>query len=186
MRLEPALTLPTGRRSAATRQHGTAVGSVSWVWADVLRVAPILVFLLSITVVAELADAAACSSRPRRSRAGGAALGAAALAAARGPRRRMHDPALAQPTAVLLACGPHCVARHLGLKPWPLRLRDRVASHTASLLLRCRTTTNLLLVDSSAGAWRPVRTDVATALVSIVVSVVLLWLWYAGRCAAAS
>ncbi len=151
---------------------------MSWVWADVLRVAPILVFLLSITVVAELADAAGVfeSAASLASRQGGGSvlrLWLLLVGLAAGCTILLS----LDTTAVLLTPVVLTVARHLGLKPWPFALATVWLANTASLLLPVSNLTNLLLVDQLGWSvatyvgrmWLP-------ALVSILVSVVLLWL----------
>jgi arsenical pump membrane protein len=143
------------------------------------RVAPILVFLASITVVAELADAA------------GVFEAAAAVAArhGRGSVRRLWllVVLLAAVTTVLLSLDTTAVlltpvvlalASRLSVRPWPLALATVWLANTASLLLPVSNLTNLLLVNRlgwSAGhyaarMWLP-------ALVAVGVSVALLgWL----------
>jgi arsenical pump membrane protein len=140
------------------------------------RVAPILVFLASITVVAELADEA------------GVFEAAAAVAARRGHgsvrRLWLLVVAIAAATTVLLSLDTTAVlltpvvlalASRLSVRPWPLALAIVWLANTASLLLPVSNLTNLLLVDRlgwSAGRyaarmWLP-------ALVAVAVSVLLL------------
>jgi arsenical pump membrane protein len=140
------------------------------------RVAPILVFLGSITVVAELADEA------------GVFEAAATLAARRGGgsvrRLWLLVVAIAAATTVLLSLDTTAVlltpvvlalAARLSVRPWPLALATVWLANTASLLLPVSNLTNLLLVDRldwSAGRyaarmWLP-------ALVAVAVSVGLL------------
>jgi arsenical pump membrane protein len=151
---------------------------VTWVWADVVRVAPILVFLLSITVVAELADEAGVfdSAASLASRRGGGSvlrlwLLLVGLAAACTVLLSLDT------TAVLLTPVVLTVARHLGLRPWPFALATVWLANTASLLLPVSNLTNLLLVDQLGWSvatyvgrmWLP-------ALVALLVSVLLLLL----------
>lgn len=140
------------------------------------RVAPILVFLASITVVAELSDDA------------GVFEAAAAVAARRGTgsvlRLWLLVVAIAAATTVLLSLDTTAVlltpvvlalASRLSVRPWPLALAVAWLANTASLLLPVSNLTNLLLVDRlgwSAGRyaarmWLP-------ALVAVSVSVLLL------------
>jgi len=147
-----------------------------WVWDTLTRVAPILLFLLTITVVAELADAA------------GVFESAASLAArgGRGSERRLWllVVVLATVTTVLLSLDTTAVlltpvvlalAVRLGLPPWPFALATVWLANTASLLLPVSNLTNLLLVDRlhwsvltyTARMWLP-------ALVAVVVSAVVL------------
>ncbi len=146
-----------------------------WVWDTLTRVAPILLFLLAITVVAELADAA------------GVFESAASLAArtGRGSERRlwMLVVVLATVTTVLLSLDTTAVlltpvvlalAVRLQLPPWPFALTTVWLANTASLLLPVSNLTNLLLVDRlrwsvrtyTARMWLPALVAVAaTALV---------------------
>ena len=147
-----------------------------WVWESVARVTPILVFLLGITVVAELADAA------------GVFASAAGLAARGGKgsvlRLWLLIVVLGTCTTVLLSLDTTAVlltpivlalASRLGIAPWPFALAIVWLANTASLLLPVSNLTNLLLVDKlhwsvahySGRMWLP-------ALVAIVVSVGLL------------
>ena len=140
------------------------------------RVAPILVFLASITVVAELSDDA------------GVFEAAAAVAARRGNgsvrRLWLLVVVIAAATTVLLSLDTTAVlltpvvlalASRLSVRPWPLALAVVWLANTASLLLPVSNLTNLLLVDRlgwSAGRyaarmWLP-------ALVAVAVSVLLL------------
>ncbi|HET7900500.1 MAG TPA: SLC13 family permease [Candidatus Nanopelagicales bacterium] len=151
---------------------------MTWVVDDVLRVAPILVFLLSITVVAELADAAGVfeSAASLASRQGGGSvlrlwLLLVGLAAACTVLLSLDT------TAVLLTPVVLTVARHLGVRPWPFALATVWLANTASLLLPVSNLTNLLLVDQVGWSvatyvgrmWLP-------AIVAIAVSVGLLLL----------
>lgn len=151
---------------------------MTWIWADVVRVAPILVFLLSITVVAELADAAGVfeSAASLASRQGGGSvlrLWLLLVGLAAGCTILLS----LDTTAVLLTPVVLTIARHLGLRPWPFALATVWLANTASLLLPVSNLTNLLLVDQ-------LRWSVATyvgrmwlpALVALGVSVLLLLL----------
>ena len=149
---------------------------MSWVWQDVARVAPILLFLLTITVVAELADAAGVfeAAASTASRQGGGSV----------PRLWLLLVGLGvactvllslDTTAVLLTPVVLTVARRLGVRPWPFALATVWLANTASLLLPVSNLTNLLLVDRTGWSvahyvgrmWLP-------ALVAIGVSVALL------------
>lgn len=148
----------------------------SWEWLTVTRVAPILVFLLGITIVAELADAAGVFE-------------AAARLAARGGRGSVRGLWLLvvllgtvttvllslDTTAVLLTPVVLALAARLRVAPWPFALATVWLANTASLLLPVSNLTNLLLVNKlhwsvaryTARMWLP-------ALVAVVVSVLVL------------
>jgi arsenical pump membrane protein len=148
----------------------------TWEWETLARAAPILVFLLTITVVAELADAA------------GVFQSAAALAA-RGGRGSVRWLWLLvvllgsvttvllslDTTAVLLTPVVLALAGQLGVAPWPFALATVWLANTASLLLPVSNLTNLLLVDKlgwsvaryAGRMWLP-------ALVAVAVSVTVL------------
>lgn len=147
-----------------------------WIWTTFVRVAPILGFLLTITIVAELADAAGVFE-------------AASVVGARGARgsvRRlwMLVIVLASATTVLLSLDTTAVlltpvvlalSRRLKIAPWPFALTTVWLANTASLLLPVSNLTNLLLIDRlhwsvgryAARMWIP-------ALVAVVVSVGVL------------
>ena len=150
--------------------------NVDWVGDLLIRVAPILVFLATITIVAELADLA------------GVFEAASSVAArwGRGSTRALWiiSVLIASITTVLLSLDTTAVlltpvmltlARRLGLAPWPFALATVWLANTASLLLPVSNLTNLLLVDRlhwsvvdyTARMWFP-------ALIAIAVSVALL------------
>lgn len=153
-----------------------------WVWMIFVRVAPILGFLLTITIVAELADAAGVFE-------------AASVLGARGARgsvRRLWILVLLlasattmllslDTTAVLLTPVVLSLSRRLRIAPWPFALATVWLANTASLLLPVSNLTNLLLIDRlhwSVGRyttrmWIP-------ALVAVVVSVAILALLMRG------
>lgn len=150
----------------------------AWIWADLARVIPILGFLLTITIVAELADAAGVfdAAAVTATRRGGGSvrrlwLLVVVLATACTVLLSLDT------TAVLLTPVVIAVARSLGLPPWPFALATVWLANTASLLLPVSNLTNLLLIDQLhwsvatyvARMWLP-------ALVSIVVTVVILGL----------
>ena len=148
----------------------------TWVWESVARVTPILVFLLGITVVAELADAAGV-------------FDAAAAVSSRGGHgsvRRLWLLVVVlgsvttvllslDTTAVLLTPVVLALAARLGVAPWPFALATVWLANTASLLLPVSNLTNLLLVDKlhwsvatyTGRMWLP-------ALVAVAVSVAVL------------
>lgn len=144
----------------------------------VAQVAPVLVFLLAITVVAEVAQLAGL-------------FDAMGVLAARLGRGRVIAMWL---WVVLVACGATIVlsldttavlltpvvlaaARRLGLPPLPFAMTTVWLANTASLLLPVSNLTNLLAVYHLPGgtrayvalSWRP-------ALAAIAVTVVVLWL----------
>lgn len=148
----------------------------SWEWDSVVRVAPILVFLMGITAVAELADAAGVFE----SAAGLAARGG------RGSVRRLWLLVVVlgtvttillslDTTAVLLTPVVLALASRLGVAPWPFALATVWLANTASLLLPVSNLTNLLLVSKlgwsvahyTGRMWVP-------ALVAVAVSVLVL------------
>ena len=148
----------------------------TWVWATLTRVSPILLFLLAITVVAELADAAGV-------------FDAAAGVATRGGRGSLGRlwllvVAIASVTTVLFSLDTTAVlltpvvltlAARLRVPPWPFALATVWLANTASLLLPVSNLTNLLLVDRlrwsviryAARMWLP-------ALVAVAVTVGVL------------
>lgn len=147
-----------------------------WVWITFARIAPILGFLLTITIVAELADAAGVFE-------------AASVLGARGARgsvRRLWIlvVVLASATTMLLSLDTTAVlltpvvlslSRRLRIAPWPFALATVWLANTASLLLPVSNLTNLLLIDRlhwSVGRyttrmWIP-------ALVAVTVTVAVL------------
>ena len=147
-----------------------------WVWDTLVRVAPILVFLLSITVVAELADAAGVfesAARIASDRGGGSVR-----------RLWLLTVLLATITTVLLSLDTTAVlltpvvlalASQLGIRPWPFALATVWLANTASLMLPVSNLTNLLLVERlhwtvghyAARMWLP-------ALVAVAVTVLVL------------
>ena len=147
--------------------------------ADVVaQVAPVLVFLLAITVVAEVAQLAGVFD----------ALGvlAARLGRGRVPLMWLCTVAAAcaativlslDTTAVLLTPVVLAAASRLGLAPLPFAMTTVWLANTASLLLPVSNLTNLLAVYHLDGgvrayvalSWRP-------ALAAIAVTVVVLWL----------
>jgi arsenical pump membrane protein len=154
----------------------------SWVWITVARVAPILGFLFSIAIVAELADAAGVFE-------------AASVLGARGARgsvRRLWFlvVALASVTTMLLSLDTTAVlltpvvlvlSRRLGIAPWPFALATVWLANTASLLLPVSNLTNLLLINRlhwsvsryTTRMWIP-------ALVAVAISVLILALLMRG------
>ncbi|HUW77588.1 MAG TPA: SLC13 family permease [Candidatus Nanopelagicaceae bacterium] len=154
----------------------------NWVWMTLVRVAPILGFLLTITVVAELADAAGVFE-------------AASVLGARGARgsvRRLWFLVLVlasvttmllslDTTAVLLTPVVLVLSRRLGIAPWPFALATVWLANTASLLLPVSNLTNLLLINRlhwsvshyTTRMWIP-------ALVAVAISVVILALLMRG------
>ena len=154
-----------------------------WVWITFIRVAPILAFLLTITIVAELADAAGVFE-------------AASVLGARGARgsiRRLWIlvVVLASVTTILLSLDTTAVlltpvvlslSRRLRIAPWPFALATVWLANTASLLLPVSNLTNLLLIDRlhwsvgryTSRMWIP-------ALVAVLVSVLILALLMRGE-----
>jgi arsenical pump membrane protein len=148
-----------------------------WVWDMFRRVIPILVFLASITVVAELADQAGVFE---------AAAGSAARRGGRSVRRLwLLVIALGTVTTVLLSLDTTAVlltpvvlalASRLGVRPWPFALATVWLANTASLLLPVSNLTNLLLVNRlhwsaahyASRMWLP-------ALVALAVSILVLY-----------
>jgi len=148
----------------------------TWVWESVARVTPILVFLLGITVVAELADVAGVfeAAAGLASRGGGGSV----------RRLWLFVVVLGTTTTVLLSLDTTAVlltpvvlalASRLGVPPWPFALATVWLANTASLLLPVSNLTNLLLVDKlgwsvaryTGRMWVP-------ALVAVAVSVLIL------------
>ena len=146
--------------------------------AVVVRIWPVMAFLLAVTVVAELADAAGLFE-------------AAAGIAARAGRGRV--PVLwllvvvlatitttllsLDTTAVLLTPVVLALAQRLGLPPLPFALATAWLANTGSLLLPVSNLTNLLAVERtgwSANTWAGRMW--APALVAVLVTVAVLWL----------
>jgi arsenical pump membrane protein len=149
---------------------------MSWVVDDIARVAPILVFLLTITVVAELADAAGVfeAAASTASRQGGGSVRRLWLLLV-GLGAMCTVLLSLDTTAVLLTPVVLTAARRLGVRPWPFALATVWLANTASLLLPVSNLTNLLLVERTGWSvatyvgrmWLP-------ALVALGVSVLLL------------
>lgn len=159
---------------------------IAWIGELLLRVAPILLFLAAITIVAELADIAGVFQ---------VASGVAARWG-RGSVRSLWIVAVLiaslttillslDTTAVLLTPVMLTLAKRLGLPPWPFALATVWLANTASLLLPVSNLTNLLLVDKlqwsvldyTARMWLPA---LAAILVSVVVLALLLRTWLRG------
>jgi len=161
----------------------------------VVRVAPVLVFLVAITVVAELADAAGVFTVAATTAARAAArrpVGGAAEArrgAARGPAARLWLLVVVlavaaitvlslDTTAVLLTPVVLTLARRLGLPPGLFAMTTVWLANTASLLLPVSNLTNLLALHRLAalGVDLPgyVRLMAAPAAVSVVVTCLVL------------
>jgi arsenical pump membrane protein len=162
----------------------------SWAWESVTRVTPILVFLLGITVVAELADIAGVfeSAAELASRGGSGSvrrlwLLVVVLGTATTVLLSLDT------TAVLLTPVVLALASRLGVPPWPFALATVWLANTASLLLPVSNLTNLLLVNKlgwsvtrySARMWLPA---VVAVLVSAGVLAILLRSSLRGRYAA--
>ena len=146
----------------------------------VRRMAPILLFLVSITVLAELAEvakifdiAAVESARLARGRTGALFLLVAALATATTVLLGLDT------TAVLLTPVVLSLAVHLDLPPMPFALLTVWLANTASVLLPVSNLTNLLALDSldlephefAARMW-------PSTVVSVVLTVLLVGLRY--------
>lgn len=150
--------------------------TTSWEWETVARAAPILVFLMGITVVAELADvagvfesAATLSARAGRGSVRALWLLVVVLATATTALLSLDT------TAVLLTPVVLALASRLGVAPWPFALATVWLANTASLLLPVSNLTNLLLVNKlgwsvaryTGRMWLP-------ALVAVAVTVAVL------------
>ncbi|KXO87658.1 arsenic transporter [Tsukamurella pulmonis] len=147
--------------------------------ADVVaQVAPVLIFLLAITVVAEIAQSAGVfdamgvlAARLGRGSVLLMWLGVVGLACAATIVLSLDT------TAVLLTPVVLAAAARLGVAPLPFAMTTVWLANTASLLLPVSNLTNLLAVYHLDGgvraylalSWRP-------ALAAIVVTVVVLWL----------
>jgi len=147
-----------------------------WPWQTLARVTPILVFLLAITVVAELADnagvfeaAATLSARAGRGSVRALWLLVVVLGTVTTVLLSLDT------TAVLLTPVVLALAARLGLAPWPFALATVWLANTASLLLPVSNLTNLLLVNKLSWSvarytgrmWLP-------AMVAVAVSVAVL------------
>lgn len=144
----------------------------------VAQVAPVLVFLLTITVVAEIAQLAGVfdatgvlAARLGRGSVLRLWLGVVVLACAATIVLSLDT------TAVLLTPVVLVIASRLGLAPLPFAMTTVWLANTASLLLPVSNLTNLLAVYHLDGgvraylalSWRP-------ALAAVAVTVVVLWL----------
>ncbi|ADG79152.1 Arsenical pump membrane protein OS=Tsukamurella paurometabola (strain ATCC 8368 / DSM / CCUG 35730 / CIP 100753 / JCM 10117 / KCTC 9821 / NBRC 16120 / NCIMB 702349 / NCTC 13040) OX=521096 GN=Tpau_2549 PE=3 SV=1 [Tsukamurella paurometabola] len=144
----------------------------------VAQVAPVLIFLLAITVVAEIAETAGVFD----------AAGALAARLGRGRVVLMWLWVVAaaclatitlslDTTAVLVTPVVLAMAKRLGIAPLPFAMTTVWLANTASLLLPVSNLTNLLAVYHLSGgvraylalSWRP-------ALVAMAVTVLVLWL----------
>jgi len=145
------------------------------------RVAPILVFLVAITLVAELCDQAGLFDE--------AAHWAARLARGRVVVLWLLVIVLAvvstvvlslDTTAVLLTPVAVTVARQVGAPPLPFAMTTLWLANTASLLLPVSNLTNLLSLHPFAqlgvSTWGYIRLLAAPALVAILGTVAVLWL----------
>ncbi|MBI4944307.1 MAG: arsenic transporter [Actinobacteria bacterium] len=157
-----------------------ATGFLPWpdAVATLERIWPVLAFLVAVTVVAELADAAGLFEV--------AAARAARLARGRVLALWLLVVALATATTVLLSLDTTAVlltpvvlalAARLGLSPVPFAMTTVWLANTASLLLPVSNLTNLLAVERvgwSAARWAGQLW--APALVCVAVPVAVLWL----------
>jgi arsenical pump membrane protein len=147
--------------------------------ADVVeRVWPILLFLVAVTVVAELADLAGVfdvAAREAAALARGRVLGVWLLLVvlACGTTIVLS----LDTTAVLLTPVVLVVADQLGLPALPFAMTTVWLANTASLLLPVSNLTNLLAVDRlGASTWDYVSAVWPAALSAILVTVAALWL----------
>ncbi len=153
-----------------------------WIADALIRVAPILVFLAGITIVAELADRAGVftSASGVAARAGGGSvrrlwLVVVALAALTTILLSLDT------TAVLLTPVVLVLARRLGVPPWPFALATVWLANTASLVLPVSNLTNLLLVDQLHWSVAEYTSRMwLAALVAIVVSAGVLAILFRG------
>jgi arsenical pump membrane protein len=146
--------------------------------ATLTRIWPVLAFLVAVTVVAELADAAglfevaaARAARVARGRVIVLWLLVVALATATTVLLSLDT------TAVLLTPVVLALAARLGLSPVPFAMTTVWLANTASLLLPVSNLTNLLAVERvgwSAARWAGQLW--APALVCVAVPVAVLWL----------
>jgi arsenical pump membrane protein len=155
--------------------------------ADTLaRVLPVLVFLVAITVVAELSDAAGVfaaaagrAARLARGRMGVLWLLVVGLGVAATVVLSLDT------TAVLLTPVVLTLAVRLGLPPAPLAMTTVWLANTASLLLPVSNLTNLLSLDRmqalGVGLDGYLRLTWAPALAAVVVTVLVLVVLFRGR-----
>ena len=148
--------------------------------ATVRRIAPILIFLGTVVVLAELTALAGVFD----------ALAARVAITARGSYRALFWLCVGfasvttialnlDTTAVLLTPVMIALARKLGVPPTPLAMTTVWLANTASLLLPVSNLTNILASDRieldplpwAARMWWP-------QLVAIVITMLLLWWWY--------
>ncbi|MEU8263264.1 SLC13 family permease [Micromonospora sp. NPDC048999] len=148
--------------------------------ATVRRILPILIFLGTVVVLAELTAVAGVFD----------ALAARVAITARGSYRRLFWLCVGfasvttvalnlDTTAVLLTPVMIALARKLGVPPTPLAMTTVWLANTASLLLPVSNLTNILASDRiglapvpwAARMWWP-------QLVAIVITMLLLWRWY--------
>lgn len=157
----------------------TGVLSVDAVGAIADRVWPILLFVVTITVVAELAATAGVFDviasflgRLSRGRTWVLWLLIVALAVVSTAFLSLDT------TAVLLTPVVVGVARANGLPPLPFALATVWLANTASLALPVSNLTNLLAEHrlGSTGPWEFVRLMGASAIIAIVITVAILWL----------
>ncbi|MGY5884654.1 SLC13 family permease [Modestobacter lacusdianchii] len=125
-----------------------------------VRIAPILVFLVAVTVLAELADAAGVFSTAADhvARAGRGSTGALFVLVA-GLATAVTAVLSLDTTAVLLTPVVLTMSRRLGLPPVPFAMLIVWLANTASLLLPVSNLTNLLAVD---------RLDAGTSFVGLM------------------
>ncbi|TAK69175.1 MAG: hypothetical protein EPO13_08180 [Actinomycetota bacterium] len=159
-------------------------GAVPWAQAGqtTQRLAPLLVFLVAATVLAELTDAAGVFDR-------------AAAWAARGARGRtrvlyvlMSLVAVAvtvvlglDATAVLLTPVVLAVARRIGSPPWPWALATVWLANTASLLLPVSNLTNLLAAERLGLDARSFATLLWPAALTAIAGTILVLTLTVGR-----
>lgn len=142
----------------------------------IVRVAPVLVFLAAITVLAELTDAAGVftaaadrSARAARGSVPGLFLLVAALATASTVLLSLDT------TAVLITPIVITLAVRLGLPPTPFAVLTLWLANTASLLLPVSNLTNLLAADRLARldvAFTPLMAAPAAAVLAVTLLVV--------------
>jgi arsenical pump membrane protein len=149
--------------------------------SDVLRrIRPVLAFLLAVTVVAELADAAGLFERAadlaaRAGRGRVAALWLLVVLLATGTTTVLS----LDTTAVLLTPVVLALAARLELPAWPFALVTIWLANTASLLLPVSNLTNLLAVERigwTAAGWAGRMW--APAVVAVVVTTATAWLLF--------
>lgn len=152
-------------------------------WADLLaRVCPVLGFLVAITLVAELADAAGVfdaaarqAVRMARGRVGTLWCLFVALATASTIVLSLDT------TAVLLTPVVLAVARRARLDPMPFAFTCVWLANTASLLLPVSNLTNLLALPHFSGVLGYLGVMWAPALAATVVSILVAWLLFRSR-----